>query len=222
MPAKFSRLATAAIIAVNVLGIFALAKGALGNDSWDFDQAILLAMRSASDLTEPIGGHRVEKFFHNITDLGSSNILILVALTMLGYLLLVGRPADVLLALVTIVGGYTLDVVLKQAFARPRPDVVSHLVDAHSYSFPSGHAMFATVTYITLALILARMQPGWRLSAYIVLAAVLLTLLIGISRLYLGVHWPTDVIAGWLFGASWIAVCFLIGSRIQRSGLAEA
>src|SRR5690606_36751376 len=112
-------------------------------------------------------------------------------------------------ALVALGGGQILIHLLKHAVARPRPEVVSHLVEVSTLSFPSGHAMGAALTYGTLAVLAARFAPGRASKICLGVLAVLITLLVGMSRVYLGVHWPSDVLAGWCAGAAWAAACWL-------------
>jgi undecaprenyl-diphosphatase len=127
-----------------------------------------------------------------------------------------------LLVLASVGGGALLSTLLKLSFERPRPDLVPHAVAVYTASFPSGHAMLSAVTYLTLGTLLARIQPRRRLRAYIVAVAVLLTLLVGTSRVYLGVHWPTDVLAGWCLGAAWAMLCWAVALWLQRRGRVEA
>ncbi|MEJ1935526.1 phosphatase PAP2 family protein, partial [Nostoc sp. NIES-2111] len=110
---------------------------------------------------------------------------------------------------------------LKIVFDRPRPDLVAHLVDVRTLSFPSGHAMMSAVTFLTIGVLLARTSPRRRLKVYIVAVAVALTLLVGFSRVFLGVHWPTDVLAGWSAGSAWAVLCWLVARTLQRRGQVE-
>ncbi|WP_426959868.1 phosphatase PAP2 family protein [Muricoccus radiodurans] len=96
---------------------------------------------------------------------------------------------------------------LKIGYDRPRPDLVPHAVEVYTASFPSGHAMLSAVTYLTLGALLMRVQPSRRVRSFVLGMAILTTLMVGISRVYLGVHWPTDVMAGWCFGAGWAVIC---------------
>ena len=114
-----------------------------------------------------------------------------------------------------------LETMLKLGFARPRPELVSHLVDVTSFSFPSGHATMATITYLTLGVLLARVQERRRMKLYLLAVAILVALIVGISRVYLGVHWPTDVLAGWCVGAAWALACWLVATWLQRRGAIE-
>jgi undecaprenyl-diphosphatase len=114
-----------------------------------------------------------------------------------------------------------LSTLLKLGFERPRPDLVPHAVVVYTASFPSGHAMLSAVTWLTLGALLMRVEPRRRVKAYVLALAVLTTLLVGASRIYLGVHWPTDVLAGWCIGAAWALMCWLAALWLQRRGRVE-
>jgi undecaprenyl-diphosphatase len=141
-----------------------------------------------------------------------------VTLAVIGFLVLLRRRSAALLVAVSVGGGTALSSLLKLGFQRPRPDLVPHAVEVYTASFPSGHAMLSAVTYLTLGALLMRVQPLWRVKFYILALAVLATLLVGTSRVYLGVHWPTDVLAGWCVGAFWALLCWLGALRLQRTG----
>jgi undecaprenyl-diphosphatase len=117
-----------------------------------------------------------------------------------------------------VVSGTVASTLLKLGFDRPRPDLVAHLAHAQSSSFPSGHAMLSAVTYLTLGVLLARVHKKRRTKIIVMTYAITLTLLIGSSRVYLGVHWPTDVLAGWALGAAWAGLWWLLAWWLQRQG----
>jgi undecaprenyl-diphosphatase len=127
----------------------------------------------------------------------------------------------VVLVLVSVAGGLLLSTLFKEAFDRPRPDLVTHGATVYTASFPSGHSMMAAVTYLTLAVMYARVEPRRAVKIYLIAVASLIILLVGASRVYLGVHWPTDVLAGWLAGATWALFCWLIARWLQRRGAVE-
>jgi undecaprenyl-diphosphatase len=110
---------------------------------------------------------------------------------------------------------------LKMGFERPRPDLVPHATRVYTASFPSGHAMLSAITYLTLGALLARVEKSRRVSAFIMGLAIITTLLVGISRVYLGVHWPSDVVAGWSVGAAWASLCWFVALQLQRRGQVE-
>jgi undecaprenyl-diphosphatase len=114
----------------------------------------------------------------------------------------------------SIAGGALLNTVLKGLVERPRPDIVPHQTAAALSSFPSGHAMMAAVTYLTLGALLALSSNRSRVKIYFLSWSILITVLVGVSRIYLGVHWPTDILAGWIVGAMWAVFCIFLGARI--------
>ncbi len=188
-----------------------------GETRW-FDESILLALRTA-DPADPIGPRWIEAAVMDITALGGFAVLALVTLMATGYLLVMKRWGDALMLLVATIGGTLISEGLKVGFNRPRPDLVAHVVETTSMSFPSGHAMLSAVTYLTLGALIARTQEKRRMRGYVLGGAILVTLLIGLTRIYLGVHWPTDVLAGWCLGAAWALLCWVVatwlGDRIS-------
>jgi len=186
-----------------------------------YDQRLLLAMRNPDDLHDPLGPGWLEEMGRDVTALGGVAVLVLITAAVVGYLLLSRHYRTALFTLFAIVGGWLLSNLLKTGFARPRPDLVPHEAIVYTASFPSGHAMMAAVTYLTLAALLGRVVGRLRLKAYILLVAMLLTVLVGASRIYLGVHWPSDVLAGWTVGAAWASCCWLLARRLQRRGRLE-
>jgi len=185
-----------------------------GEARW-FDESILLALRTA-DRADPIGPAWFEASVMDITALGGFAVLSLLVLLSAGYQLVQGKWGGALMLLGATLGGTAISEGLKVGFARPRPDLVAHIVETTSMSFPSGHAMLSAVTYLTLGALLARAQTQKRLRTYILAAAVLVTLLVGLSRIYLGVHWPTDVLAGWCLGAAWALICWAAATWFAR------
>jgi undecaprenyl-diphosphatase len=185
------------------------------------DEAILLALREPSDPSNPIGPPWVEAMFRDLTSLGSPVVLALITIAVVGYLWLERKRGTALFVVLAVVGGAVLETLLKLGFARPRPELVSHLVDVNSFSFPSGHATMATIIYLTLGVLLARVQERRRMKLYLLVVAIFVALLVGVSRVYLGVHWPTDVLAGWCVGAAWALACWLVATWLQRRGSIE-
>ena len=184
-------------------------------DARGVDESLLLALRTA-DPADPLGPRWFETSVMDITALGGFTVLALVTLFALGYLSVQRKWIDAAMLLVATLGGTLISESLKTSFSRPRPDLVAHIVDTTSMSFPSGHAMLSAVTYLTLGALIARTQERRGLRGYVLGSAILLTLLIGISRIYLGVHWPTDVLAGWCLGAAWALACWALATWLTR------
>jgi undecaprenyl-diphosphatase len=205
------------------LGILALAIGFVyvaGNvtrgDTRPFDERVIRALRTANDPAVPIGPLWLHIAALDITALGSATVLGLVVFAVSGYLFLHGLYRTGAFVFVASSGGWILNWVLKEAFDRPRPDLVPHLRDVMSSSFPSGHALTSAAVYLTLGTLLMRLAQGRLAKIYCIAVAMLATLLVGASRVYLGVHYPTDVLAGWLIGLSWALVCWMIERSLER------
>ncbi len=203
------------LIAGGSLLFLELAEEVSEGESHEVDRAIMLALRNPADLSIPRGPAWLHHAMVDITSLGSSTCLALVTLFTAGLLLILKKRLEAVLVVVAVTGAATFMTLLKGFFDRSRPDVVPHLVEVFNESFPSGHAMVSTATYLTLGTLSAHASER-HLAAYILAAAALLTILIGCSRVYLGVHWPTDVLAGWCAGAVWAMGCWLITVWLQR------
>lgn len=208
-------LAILLLIAGALLVFAELAGEVVEGDTRAFDESLLLSLRNPADTADPIGPRWVEVAMRDLTSLGGTAVLAAVTLAALGYLLLAGKRAAAALVAVAVLGGTLLSALLKAGFERPRPDLVAHLVEVSSQSFPSGHAMLSAVTWLTLGTLLATMQPTLRLKAWVLGVGIAIALLVGVSRVYLGVHWPTDVLAGWCVGTAWALLCWLVAGRLR-------
>jgi len=207
-------LVALACIVAGVWGFALLADEVLEGGTQAFDQRLLLAFRHSDTLT-PIGALSIQEAARDITALGSVAVLALVTAITAGFLALDGKKHMALFVLGSILGGVVAGTILKDVFHRPRPDLVPISVYVSGASFPSGHSMMSAVTYLTLGALLARSQERKRVKAYFLLVAMFLTFAIGVSRVYLGVHWPTDVLAGWTAGAVWALLCWLTARWLQ-------
>ncbi len=168
-----------------------------------FDQWLMLSLRASDNPSLPLGPPWLESAARDITSLGSQTVIGLVVVIATVFLVLAQRRRSAMFVLVSSVSGTAMVFVLKALFNRPRPELFPHGDIVLSASFPSGHAMVSALVYLTLGAMLARLARPALLKCYILAAAMLLTLLIGCSRVYLGVHWPTDVLAGWAGGTAW-------------------
>lgn len=213
---EFPVLLAGLVLAGGLWGFEELMEVARDTTPHAFDTEILLAFREAGQPDNPIGPLWLEGAMRDITSLGSASVLVLITAAVIVYLLLIHRPGPAFLVLVAVAGGQALSSTLKLGIDRPRPDLVSHLADVASLSFPSGHAMLSAVTYLTLGSMASRFLPGRTTKIYVLSLAVLTTLLVGISRIYLGVHWPSDVLAGWCAGFAWAMLCWLAAWALQR------
>jgi undecaprenyl-diphosphatase len=199
------------------LGFALLAEEVIEGDTQRIDEAILRLFRGQGG---PAGPSWLIEMIRDVTALGSFAGLGIVFLASLGYLLLLGKRALALLMAAAVLGGVTLSTLLKMAFDRPRPDLEG-AAKVFTASFPSGHAMLSAVTFLTLGALLARTNEDHRVRVYFMTLAVLLTVLVGMSRIWLGVHYPSDVLAGWCLGTAWAVLCWTVALRLQRSGQVE-
>lgn len=191
------------LIACGLLAFIELGEIVREEAPHSFDQRILLAMREANDPANPIGPVWMEEMGRDVTALGGFTILTGLTISAIGFMLLHRRYRLSLLTLAAVLGGMQASASLKHLFGRPRPDLVPHEVLVTSASFPSGHAMMAAVVYLTLGVLIARTQRRRRVRLYIVTLSLIVAVAVGVSRVYLGVHWPTDVLAGWALGGAW-------------------
>jgi undecaprenyl-diphosphatase len=204
------------LITAGVWGFVALADEVLEGETHAFDTALLLALRDGADRADPLGPPWFEDMVRDLTAVGGVAVLSLLTLAVIGFFLLQGKTRTALLVAVSVGGGSLLSYALKLGFDRPRPDLVAHGAHVMTASFPSGHSMLSAVTYLTLGGLLAHGLAPRRLKVYVMSLALLLTLLVGATRIYLGVHWPTDVLAGWAAGASWALICWTAVHRLDR------
>ena len=184
-----------------------LAEHVAGGTTGKFDEQLLVALRRPGNLASPIGPAWTLQVARDLTAFGGGTGIALITLGVSGYLALQRRFGLLGVVLSSVVGGTSLSLLLKHLFHRPRPEVVPHLTDIASSSFPSGHSMLSSVVYLTLAALLARAVPDLGTKVYLFALASALVLLIGFSRVYLGVHYPTDVLAGWGIGSAWAIIC---------------
>ncbi|MFC7334557.1 phosphatase PAP2 family protein [Rhodocista pekingensis] len=214
-------LAAVLIAAATLLLFLEVAESVQEGETHAIDRALMLALRDPADPAVPLGPSWLHEVGRDITALGGNAVLTLVTAGSALYLLLVRKRAAAVLLLVSVLGGMLLSTSLKLGFDRPRPDLVPHGMEVFTASFPSGHALLSAVTYLTLGTLLARLQPRRRLKAFFLGVAVLIAGMVGVSRVYLGVHWPSDVLAGWCIGAAWAMLCWIVALLLQRRGAVE-
>lgn len=206
-----------AIVILALIWIFAtLAGEVMEGDTRQFDEWVLGALRQRADPGQLRGPAWLASGAQDLTALGSPTVLGLTVLAVTGYLFLHGLYRNGMFIFVASVGGWVLNWLLKAVFARSRPDIVPHLREVMSSSFPSGHALTSAAVYLTLGALLMRIAEGRLAKYYCIAIAMLLTFLVGSSRVFLGVHYPTDVVAGWLIGMSWALLCWVVERTLER------
>ncbi|MET0587151.1 MAG: phosphatase PAP2 family protein [Novosphingobium sp.] len=204
------------VLAVLALVFWRIASAVTAGDTLAFDRHVMAALRQPGDAAMPVGPRWLRSAMLDITALGGVAVLTVLTVVVTGYLLMTRKAAMAALVAVAVSGGALVSTLLKGTFNRPRPDIVPHLVEVHTTSFPSGHAMNSAVVFLTLGALLARTHQTYSVRAYVIGVSILLTLAIGFSRVYLGVHWPSDVLAGWVVGGSWALLWSLIARRLQH------
>jgi undecaprenyl-diphosphatase len=209
-------LAGGACVLLLLLLVLKLAGEVGEGETLAFDKRILLALRDARNPSLPIGPAWLVGAALDITALGSATVLGLTVLAISGFLVLQGMWRTGVFVAFASGGALVVNAALKHLFQRPRPDVVPHLRDVMTMSFPSGHALTSAVVYLTLGALSMRIAERPLTKAYCMAMAMLVTVLVGASRVYLGVHYPTDVLAGWLIGLSWALLCWIVERWLER------
>ncbi len=203
------RILAAIAAASSVLLFLELAEEVVEGETRSVDRTILLAFRVDGTPDDPLGPRWLEEFARDVTALGSIGVLTMLTVATVGFLLLARRWQAALFVAAATGGGMLASTLLKLLFERERPDIVPHAAYVATASFPSGHAMLSAAVYLTLGALIARLVRDRRLKAYVLLSAAFLAVAIGVTRVYLGVHWPSDVLAGWAAGAFWALACWL-------------
>ena len=185
-----------------------------GNTS-HMDELIVKSLREPNNPSKPRGPYALIGIMRDVTSLGGATFVTLTTIFASIYLLLVKKRRSLMLVLLAIIGGGILESILKTLVARQRPSPIFQLMPEYSHSFPSGHSMMSAVVYLSIAVLLARMQKSKAIRIYVVFVALFLTFIIGISRIYLGVHYPTDVLAGWALGLAWASFVWFLSWYLE-------
>jgi undecaprenyl-diphosphatase len=204
------------IILSSIWGLVEIADRVTGEETQNVDQLILRILKESDQPIHSPDPNWLQSGVRDITSLGGYTVLALVAVVSGGYFILKQKKAPAIHLFAVLAVGILVCNFLKVLFSRPRPDI-EHMVFVASYSFPSGHAMLSTSVYLTLAILLVHMETRRHIKIFLLSVAVLMTLLVGLSRIYLGVHYLTDVLAGWLAGTVWTLICLLIAQYLQRN-----
>ena len=209
------------LAAAALWGFVGIAGEVLEGDTVSIDQRLLLSLRSPADPSDPIGAPWIEEMARDFTGLGGTGVLTFLTLASALFLFLQGKTKMAIYLLSAICTGMIVTMLLKAGFDRPRPDLVAHGSYVYTSSFPSGHSMMSAIVFLTLGALLASMQSSLGIKAYLLGIAAFLTLMVGLSRVYLGVHWPTDVLAGWTGGAAWALLCWALAQWLRKRGQVE-
>jgi len=202
-------LLSGALIAIaGTWGFAELAHRVSSGSTQAFDDAVLTWL--GHQRTKPL-----DAFMLDMTSLGTSSVVAMVVGVAGLFLWLNKHKHSAILLLVSTAGGVLLNNLLKLGFERPRPDIIPWATTATFYSFPSGHAMSATVVYTTVAYLAGRLQRTHLARLAVTLVAILVIAIICLSRLYLGVHYPSDVAAGVIIGVAWAGFCMATLEAIQ-------
>ena len=198
-----------------------LADDVIEGETRQFDESVLLAFREDADHDEPIGPRWLEEMARDVTALGGTVVLAFTTIAVTGFFLLQRKWHLGIYVAAAVVTGLVASTLLKAGFDRPRPDLVEHGHAVYTASFPSGHSMLSAVAYLTLGALVAGAQKERSLRIYILSLATVVTIAVGISRVYLGVHWPSDVLGGWAAGTGWALGCWAVSQHLRMRGRIE-
>lgn len=209
----FRPLIAGLVAALLVWAFIAISSEMVEGDTHSVDMAILQAAQSLRT------GHPwVAEVMRDLSGLGSTAVLTLFTVITVGYLVVIRARATALLVAAAVIAGSVGINLLKAQFGRPRPDRTFAELLAPGMSFPSGHAAMSAIVFLTLGALLASTRTRTLEQVYILAAASLMTVLVGTSRIALGVHWATDVLAGWAVGTAWALAWLLVARRLMRTG----
>ena len=215
-------LGGALLIVFAGLAFLLIASRVMEGDTQKLDEAIVQWFRRTDDPGLPKGPPWLREVGIDITALGSFAVLLLLVLAVGGFLWIHQQKQLTLLLLISTGGGFALNALMKNVFARPRPSVVPHLREVFTPSFPSGHAALSAIVYLTIGVLLFEVVKGRRARLYCLAVAMAATGLVGFSRVYLGVHYPSDVLAGWVTGIAWAATCWVAVQYVARRKVTKA
>jgi len=211
----------ALVVVLGICGFIAILDEVREGGTMNFDNRVLRSLRKADDPSKIIGPYWVGSVARDITALGGVVVLLMVVGSVAGFLLLVRRYHMMWLLLAATIGATAINSTIKNLVDRPRPSVVPRLMDEQSESFPSGHSAMSAAVYLTLGGLLAQTVSRRGIKLYFISIAMTLTFMVGVSRLCLGVHYPSDVLAGWATGLVWALLCWLVARYLQRRGAIE-
>lgn len=185
-------------------------------DTRAIDRSIIYALRTPGDPHRPVGPGWLLSAAIDATSLGSVTVLAIIVILVCGLFLSLRRWREALLLLLASGGGLLIVNWLKDMFQRDRPPLILHAVPAVNASFPSGHATLTATVFLTLGALIAHFAERRRVRVYALASGVILSVMVGCSRVYLGVHWPTDVLAGWCIGSAWALIWWGVALAWER------
>lgn len=216
---EIAALSALLVIALGVMAFVELADDMTEADGQMFDLQVLHWLQPVAG--EPRGPWWLHEAAADLTSLGGISVLTLFAVIAFSFLLIQRKRLSALLLVVGLLGGVCLSEGLKALFERERPPLAYQAVETLNASFPSGHALLSTVFYLTVGVMLTRAFPQKRFKAFILGCAITIAMLIGLTRVYLGAHWASDVIAGWCAGAAWAMALWLVAYAVERRQIAH-
>ena len=212
--AEFAVLGALAVITLGIMTFVEIADDMTEADGQAFDQMVLHWMQPVAG--QPRGPWWLHEAAADITSLGGIAVLGLFAIVAIGILFILRKRLSAYLLVIGLAGGVALSEGLKALFERQRPPAAYQAVETLNASFPSGHALLSTVFYLTVAVMMTRAFPRQRLKAYVLGVGIVFALLVGVTRVYLGAHWASDVMAGWCVGAAWAMALWLVSYAVER------
>ena len=201
---------------IGLMSFFTIAAAVAAGLTKNYDQIILVSLRSSGNLSFPLYGKWLLPVMKGITSLGNTESLTLITIIISFYMILKKEYSTAVILVASVLSASLIDILLKSAFARTRPAVVPHLVAAYYYSFPSGHAFITTVLFSSLEFILLKSVSRRIIKYFTISLTVTVLFLIGFSRVYLGVHYPSDILGGWSAGLFWFSFVWIFSEKIAK------
>lgn len=213
---------TILLMSLGLLAFLVITGVVVTGNTRHLDELVLMSLREPGSYSVPKGPKALTGIMRDITSLGGATFVTLTTLIVAVYLLLQKKKRSLMLVLLATLGGGLLESLLKMLIARQRPGPMFQLMPEYSHSFPSGHSMMSAVVYLSIAVLLARIQKRRIIRIYVVIVALFLTFIIGVSRVYLGVHYPTDVLAGWSLGLAWASFVWFLSWYLELKSKSQA
>lgn len=189
---------------------FSIAEEVSEGETRAVDERLVLLFRNPADLNDPIGPRTFEEAVRDVTALGGFTVVTMATLVGVVAFLIHGRGRHALVLAGTVLLALISSEGMKAIYGRPRPDLVPHGSIVYSASFPSGHSTLSAATFLTLAVLVSSLEAHRQAKALVYALALTILAAVGLSRVYLGVHWPSDVLAGWCLGSAWAFLAWVV------------